>query len=68
MNVYGCDDCGRLIARADSHVVLKDNSVVCMRHYRANLDAGQIATVLTREQLLDRLQPSIRRPRGPEMR
>jgi len=68
MSVYGCDDCGRLIGRGDSHVVLRDDSIVCMRHYRQQLDAGQIVNVLTREQVLDRLQPSIRRPRGPEMR
>jgi hypothetical protein len=65
---YACDACGSTIARRDSHVLLKDNSVVCMRHYKSSLDAGQVVTVLTREQVLDRLQPSLRRPRGPEMR
>lgn len=66
MTTFDCDDCGRLIGQADSHVVLRDGSVTCMRHYKANLDAKRISTVLTREQATDALRPFVRRPRAPE--
>lgn len=60
MTVFDCQECGQQIGSHDSHVLLTDSRLVCMRHYVEHLDAGQVRTVLTRDQASFRLQPGWR--------